>query len=166
MTVQSRGIIKGLIPAIAIMVIILFTFPASATEKDKELYKMPEFSLEGVKPSQLRYSALTKDYITGWKPISDPSEAKGRPVLKVEDYFFDRNKDGKTDLFIQKMFIPAWKSKTPGGLELMEKKGIAIIVQVDDNFDDIPDRILVDSKDKKGNNFPDGTADLAFDLHK
>lgn len=114
---------------------------------------LPDYSLEGIKP-KVYYHEWDSKY-SEWYPLDNPSSAKG-PVMKVEKFIVDRNKDSVVDLKVLKYYMPEGTYKNKQNMIGIQKAHQWLMVYVDDDLDKLWDRILYDETDASGNPGMDG----------
>ncbi|MBM3199549.1 hypothetical protein FJZ53_01340 [Candidatus Woesearchaeota archaeon] len=119
----------------------------AATQK----YKVPNYSLDGAE-KKVEYAAIT---LFGVMAIEDPSQAHGLPVLTVNKYFVDTNKDKKADIVQIDILVPDMDA----GNGQVQKGYTVKQLYVDDDFNGSVDRMLTDSQDEKGQPGADGVYD-------
>jgi hypothetical protein len=121
----------------------------------QQKFNVPTYSIEGATKYVRFY-----EWVDGqWVKIIDnapPGTEKPRsekPVLEKHVYHVDRNKDGKMDLMYVENFFPA------GFFKKIDPAYKTVVLSIDDNFDCVPDRWLVDGGGKEL-----GPADGIFDV--
>lgn len=117
----------------------------------KQKYNVPNYDLKGAE-TKTEYSAITP---FGVMPLDDPSQAQGFPVVTMNKYFVDRNKDGKSDIVQLDILVPAMEieqGKTQPAYTIKQ-------VYIDDDFNGYVDRMLTDSQDEKSQPGADGIYD-------
>jgi len=117
----------------------------------KQKYDVPNYDLKGAE-TKTEYSAITP---FGVMPIDDASQAQGFPVVTMNKYFIDRNKDGKSDIVQLDILVPAMEieeGKTQPGYTVKQ-------LYIDDDFNGYVDRMLTDQADETGKAGADGIYD-------
>lgn len=122
-----------------------------------EMKPLPDYSLEGVMPEPRYYE--WDERFRNWFVLYDQSNAKG-PVMKIEKFFVDRNNDGTTDLKIINYYMPDGSYWGYGRKKIIEQKAHQQMeIYVDDDLDQLWDRMLSDKLDSQGNPGMDGVFD-------
>jgi hypothetical protein len=145
---------------ISLMTAIVFCFCfclpfAGAQQK----FDVPTYSLEGSFTRNVNFFVRFYEWTDKqWVKIADnvPKGAQKpqseKPILERHVYHIDRNKDSKMDLvYIENHFPPGFFKKSDPAYK-------AVVLSIDDNFDCVPDRWLVDG----GGEF--GPADGIYDV--
>lgn len=131
-----------------ILLLAFFVLVIPVLTEGYEKVTLPEYSLEGINPKVFYYEWDEK--YQGWYRLDDPSNAKV-PVMKVEKFVVDRNKDGVADIKIFKYYMPEGTYKNSEGKMITAKAHQRLTIVVDDDLDKLWDRRLYDAVDENGN---------------
>lgn len=137
----------------------VFAEPQKPSLAKKQKFDVPEYSLEGAE-EKTDYFVFENNGSLSW--IDNPSKASGLPGISVKVYGVDRNKDGKIDLWYNKIIVSIFNS-----IDTSQKDSFKLVrLGLDDDFDGHPDRLLIDSHDEDLKVGADGIYDTEQYLDK
>lgn len=139
----------------SVLTVLLCLFICVSFTNAQQKFNVPTYSLEGAKKF-VRYGEWN-DKEKKWERVESPSGNK--PTSEKHLYNIDRNGDGKMDLVYIENHVPEISSTSPLGDPTPACK--QVVLSIDDDFDGIPDRLLIDGCRRNL-----GTADGIFDVEE
>ncbi len=97
---------------------------------------LPEYSLDGITP-KVSYGEWDAKY-EDWFYLVDPSDATG-PIMKIEKFVVDRNKDGVADLKVTYYYMPDGEYRDDLNKTGTHEAYQWMVVFVDDDLDKLWD---------------------------
>lgn len=124
---------------------------------EKRAINVPAFDKAEIDRNASYFAILGEGQYIGLenKSVADQIAGSGMTVMKRSA--IDRNQDGKTDLVYMEFSVPQQETVDEAGRKKTVAPHKQTFLMVDDDFDNKPDRLLMDMFDGSGNYGADGS---------